>query len=153
MPGRDCQGRDPLDRPGLRRAVGRLRGVHGVTLLLDTHVLLWFLRDDALLSAAAKSAIEDPTNRKLVSVVSCWEIAIKAGIGKLKFGEPAATLLSRELTRNNFDLLPVTLAHATAVEALPHHHRDPFDRLLTVQAVLEQVTLVSEDKAFDPYGL
>ena len=67
-----------------------------MTLLFDTHVLLWFLRDDPQLSAAAKSAIEDPSNRKLVSVASCWELAIKAGLGKLKLGEPAAVLLGQD---------------------------------------------------------
>lgn len=81
-----------------------------MTLLLDTHALLWFLKNDPQLGAAAKAAIEDPANRKLVSIASCWEIAIKAGLGKLKLGEPAAALLSRELPANSFDLLPISLA-------------------------------------------
>ena len=68
-----------------------------MTILLDTHALLWFLQNDPQLSDAAKTAIEDPKNRKLASVVSCWEIAIKAGLGKLKLGEPAAALLGREI--------------------------------------------------------
>src|SRR5947209_7367026 len=134
MPGRQRQGQDPVDRAGLRRPAGGVQGVHGVTLLLDTHTLLWFLRDDPLLSAAAKAAIEDPANKKLVSVASCWEIAIKAGLGKLGLGEPAAVLLGREIPQNNFILLDIKLAHATAVETLPPHHKDPFDRLLIVQA-------------------
>ena len=124
-----------------------------MTLLLDTHTVLWFFWDDPLLSAAARAAIVEPLNRKLVSIASCWEIAIKAGIGKLYLGEPSATFLAREIARNNFDLLPISLQHATAVETLPLHHRDPFDRLLIVQAMHEQVSLVSSDAVFDRYGV
>jgi PIN domain nuclease of toxin-antitoxin system len=124
-----------------------------VTLLLDTHVLLWFLKGDPQLSPAARSAIEDASNRKLVSIASCWEIAIKAGLGKLKLGEPAGVLLARELLTNSFDLLPISLAHATAVEALAPHHKDPFDRLLIVQAIAESATLVSADGQLDAYGV
>jgi PIN domain nuclease of toxin-antitoxin system len=124
-----------------------------VTLLLDTHTLLWFLQADPALSATAKALIEDPANRKLVSIVSCWEIAIKAGLGKLKLVEPAGVLLTRELAANNFDLLPISLDHATAVETLPQHHKDPFDRLLIVQAQIEGIPLVSVDPIFDSYGV
>src|SRR3954465_11928081 len=122
-----------------------------MNLLLDSHTMLWFFWDDPQLSAAAKTLIEDPANRKLVSIVSCWEIAIKAGLGKLQLGEPAAGFLNREITRNNFEILPVGLNHATAVETLPMHHRDPFDRLLIVQSQIEQVPIVSADAVFDQY--
>jgi PIN domain nuclease of toxin-antitoxin system len=124
-----------------------------VTLLLDTHTLLWFLQADPALSTTAKALIEDPANRKLVSIASCWEIAIKAGLGKLKLVEPASVFLARELPANNFDLLPISLAHATAVETLPQHHKDPFDRLLVVQSQIEGIPLVSVDKSFDAYGV
>lgn len=124
-----------------------------MTLLLDTHAFLWFVWADPLLSAGAKAAIEDPANRKLVSVASCWEIAIKAGIGKLTLGAPAAVFIPRELARNSFDLLEIGAAHATAVETLPQHHKDPFDRLLVAQAQLEGVPLVSTDTVFDAYGI
>jgi PIN domain nuclease of toxin-antitoxin system len=124
-----------------------------VRLLLDTHTLLWFLRDDPALSPTAKSAIEDSENQKLVSVVSCWEIAIKAGLGKLVLRETAAVLLGRELPRNNMDLLPITLEHATAVETLPHHHKDPFDRLLIAQARIEGLPIVGADVMMDPCGI
>lgn len=124
-----------------------------MTLLLDTHVLLWFLKDDPQLSHVAKSAIEDATNRKLVSVVSCWEIAIKAGLGKLRLGEPAADLLGREISRNCFDQLNISLDHAAAVETLPPHHKDPFDRMLIVQALAEGASLVSADGQLDSYGI
>lgn len=124
-----------------------------MTLLLDTHAVLWFVWDDPQLSATAKAAIEDPANRKLLSVASCWEIAIKAGIGKLTLDAPAALFIPRELGRNGFDLLPISLPHATAVETLPQHHKDPFDRLLIAQAQIEAIPIVSVDAAFDPYGV
>lgn len=122
-------------------------------LLLDTHALLWFLNDDAQLSATAKSMIEDPLNHKFVSVASCWEIAIKVGNGKLDLGEPATTFLPRELAANHFDLLPIDIRHATSVEALPPHHRDPFDRLIFAQSILEGMEVVGVDSMFDAYGV
>lgn len=122
-------------------------------LLLDTHVVLWFLLNASQLSAKARALIVDPSNHKWVSMASCWEIAIKAGIGKLRLTEPAQTLLGRELPLNNFDILPITFSHAAAVETLPHHHRDPFDRLLAVQSRIEGMSLVSADAIFDHYGV
>jgi PIN domain nuclease of toxin-antitoxin system len=86
------------------------------SLLLDRQALLWFCWDDPHLSQEAKSLIEDPSNRKLISIASCWEIAIKAGLGKLDLGEPSRSFLDREITRNNFELLSISLEHATAVE-------------------------------------
>ncbi|MEX2187278.1 MAG: type II toxin-antitoxin system VapC family toxin [Pirellulales bacterium] len=122
-------------------------------LLLDSHALLWFLWDDPKLSIRAKNLIEDASNRKFVSVASCWEIAIKAGLGKLTLGEPARAFLSREIPANGFELLPITFEDATAVETLPRHHGDPFDRLLCVQALSLPATLVSNDAGFDPYSV
>jgi PIN domain nuclease of toxin-antitoxin system len=124
-----------------------------VNLLLDAHALLWFLDDDPLLSGTAKKLIEDPSNHKFVSVASCWEIAIKVGLKKLDLGEPATTFLPRELTANHFDLLKIELRHATFVEMLPPHHKDPFDRLLVAQAIIEAMPIVSVDVALDPYGV
>ncbi|MFO0812517.1 MAG: type II toxin-antitoxin system VapC family toxin [Gemmatales bacterium] len=122
-------------------------------LLLDTHTLLWFLNDDPQLSRAAKAWIEDPLNRKYVSMVVCWEIAIKAGLKKLDLSEQASTFLPKHLAINHFGLLGIELAHVTHVEQLPLHHRDPFDRLLAAQALLEGFALVSKDAIFDAYGL
>jgi PIN domain nuclease of toxin-antitoxin system len=122
-------------------------------LLLDTHTLLWFIWDDPLLSTAAKQLIVDPANQKFVSVASCWEIAIKVSIGKLRLGEPARTFLPREIAGNKFDLLPIALEHATLVETFPFHHRDPFDRLLIAQALVEHAAIVGADRDFDAYGV
>ena len=122
-------------------------------ILLDSHAFLWFVWDDPLLSPVAKQRIEDPANPKWVSVASCWEIAIKAGLGKLRLGEPATTFLPRELATNHFSLLRIELAHVTLVETLPPHHKDPFDRLLIAQAIIEKRPLVSADAVFDEYGV
>jgi PIN domain nuclease of toxin-antitoxin system len=115
--------------------------------------MLWFFWDDPLLSPMAKALIEDPNNRKLVSIASCWEIAIKCGLGKLALGEPSRAFLSREIARNNFELLSISLDHATMVESLPSHHKDPFDRLLIAQSSYEAIPIVSADAIFDQYGV
>ncbi len=122
-----------------------------MNLLLDAHALLWFLNNDPQLSATAKALIEDPGNHKLVSIATCWEIAIKVGLKKLDLGEPASTFLPKELAANHFDPLAIELHHATFVETLPQHHRDPFDRLLVAQAILEAMPIVSIDVLLDPY--
>jgi PIN domain nuclease of toxin-antitoxin system len=123
------------------------------SLLLDTHALLWFVWDDPRLSSLAKQLIEESDNRKLVSLASCWEIAIKAGLGKLQFDEPAGEFLAREIETNRFELLPISFDDVAAVEALPRHHGDPFDRLLVVQANSARCSLISNDATFDAYGV
>ncbi len=122
-------------------------------VLLDTHVLLWFLQASPSLSITAKNRIEDSANRKLVSIVSCWELAIKAGLKKLDLGESSQSFLARELPKNNFELLPISLEHASAVELLPAHHRDPFDRLLIAQAMIESIPIISNDAQLDSYSV
>ena len=100
-----------------------------MNLLLDTHAFLWFWWDDSQLSSAAKDIIVDPANRKLVSTASYWEVAIKVSLNKLDLGEPYSDFMHREITRNNFEILPITLDHAAVITTLPFHHRDPFDRM------------------------
>jgi PIN domain nuclease of toxin-antitoxin system len=124
-----------------------------VKLLLDSHAFLWFVGADSRLSATAGALIVDPANRKLISIATCWEIAIKVGLGRLKLGEPATTFLPRELAANHFDLLAIELRHATFVETLPLHHRDPFDRLLVAQSRIDSIPIVSIDAALDSYGV
>jgi PIN domain nuclease of toxin-antitoxin system len=124
-----------------------------VNLLLDSHTFLWFVWDDPQLSPTAKALIQDPANHKLVSVVSCWEIAIKVGLKRLDLGEPATTFLPRELATNGFDLLGIKLIHATSVESLPPHRKDPFDRLLVAQSLIESLPVVSVDTQLDAYGI
>lgn len=124
-----------------------------MTLLLDTHTFLWFCQGDPALSATAKALLEDPLNRKLVSVACCWEVSIKAGLGKLNLGEPCATYLPNALAASGFELFAISLDHVLAAGPLPLHHRDPFDRLIVAQALVEGIPVVGNDVAFDPYGI
>ncbi len=124
-----------------------------MNLLLDTHAFLWFVANDSRLSSGARTAIESPANQKWLSIASCWEVAIKSGLGKLTLSDPVETFLRREISTNHFSLLPIELAHVTFVAGLPNHHRDPFDRLLIAQVLVESYKLVGCDAAFDPYGI
>ena len=121
-------------------------------LLLDTHTLLWFIAGSPDLTASARTLIEDASNEKFVSIVSIWETAIKVSIGKMSLSAPFDNLFPHQLQINGFALLPVKIEHTSVVTTLPFHHRDPFDRLLTAQAMEESMTLVSVDKVFDDYG-
>ena len=105
-----------------------------MNLLLDTHAFLWFVGNDPRLSSDAKTAIESSANRKWVSVASCWEISIKAGLGKLQLADAVDVFLPREIAVNHFSLLPIELRHVSFVANMPNHHRDPFDRLLIAQS-------------------
>jgi PIN domain nuclease of toxin-antitoxin system len=122
-------------------------------LLLDTHTFLWFVWGSVHLSTAARAIIEDTANQVFVSVASIWEIAIKVGIGKLALAEPMDAFLVIGLDDTDVDLLPIERDHIIQVAALPLHHRDPFDRMLIAQAIVEQVPLVSADPAFDAYSI
>jgi PIN domain nuclease of toxin-antitoxin system len=99
-----------------------------VKLLLDTHVLLWFLGDNSRLSKSAKTAIEDPANPRLLSPISLQEIAIKVQLDKLRLDEPFAIVFPKQLTLNRIELLPIQVAHIEPLTTLPLHHKDPFDR-------------------------
>ena len=121
--------------------------------LLDTHAFLWAIAAPADLSATARQAIEDLSNELLVSTGSLWEIAIKHGIGKLQLAGPYATFIPHHLAVLNVNVLAATMAHYAAVAQLPHHHRDPFDRLIIAQAQVEQAPVISLDDKFDAYGI
>lgn len=118
-------------------------------LLIDTHALLWWLSADSALSATAAATIADPLNEPLVSTASLWEIAIKRSVGKLN----APDELPDTVTRGGFAWLPVEAEHAWAVRTLPRHHRDPFDRLLVAQSLVEGLPVVTADARFAPYGV
>lgn len=122
-------------------------------LLLDTHVFLWWLRDEPDLSGTARDAISDPANTCYLSLASCWELAIKSSVGKLKLKKPIERFVSEQMQQNGFLLLNIELRHVAKVEALPFHHRDPFDRLLIAQAKTERMTLVTADPALSAYGI
>ncbi len=118
-------------------------------LLLDTNALFWALIEPKRLSSEAASAIEDESNKVFVSVVSAWEIGVKRAKGKLEM--PMA--LGPMLAETRFEALSVTLDHALAVESLPHRHHDPFDRILVAQAQLENLVLVTSDRAMRRYPI
>jgi PIN domain nuclease of toxin-antitoxin system len=122
-------------------------------LLLDTHALLWWLADDPALSVGARAAIAEAGNPVFVSAASAWEIATKNRIGKL----PGAALFSDRLGEiialEGFLELPISIAHAEKAGSLPGAHRDPFDRMLIAQAVAGGLTLVSNERLFDAFGV
>jgi PIN domain nuclease of toxin-antitoxin system len=120
-------------------------------LLLDTHAFLWWVGDAPELKSTAKRAIADARNECYLSVASCWEMAIKISLGKLRLTKPIERFVTEQLTANGIILLSVDLRHAAKVEKLPFHHRDPFDRLLIAQAMMEKLVIVSADKAFAKY--
>lgn len=117
-------------------------------LLLDTHIVLWSLADDARLRPAVRAAMEE-AETLYVSAVSIWEIAVKRALGKLK----APDNLTEILLRIGMHPMSVGWTHAAAVSALPPHHSDPFDRLLIAQARVERLRLVTEDRAFGQYDV
>nr|VFJ89286.1 MAG: PIN domain nuclease, a component of toxin-antitoxin system (PIN domain) [Candidatus Kentron sp. H]VFJ91119.1 MAG: PIN domain nuclease, a component of toxin-antitoxin system (PIN domain) [Candidatus Kentron sp. H]VFJ97435.1 MAG: PIN domain nuclease, a component of toxin-antitoxin system (PIN domain) [Candidatus Kentron sp. H] len=121
-----------------------------MTLLLDTHALLWFLLDDPRLSPTARRMI---SNEVLASPASLWEIAIKISLGKYRLPEPFADFMKEQLGANQFDLLPMEISHVDRVITLPFHHRDPFDRLMIAQALVEGIPVVGVDAVFEQYGV
>ena len=122
-------------------------------LTLDTHTFLWYTEGDARLSAVARSYIEDPAREKLVSIASLWEIAIKVAIGKLTLSLPLPELFSVGIKGNGLRVLPIEQSHILRTTTLPFHHRDPFDRLIAAQCLVETMPLVSADIIFDAYGV
>jgi PIN domain nuclease of toxin-antitoxin system len=124
-----------------------------MTLLLDTHAFLWFVMGSANLSANARALIEDPTNETLMSIASLWEMAIKVSLGKLTLSAPFDQLIPEQLNLNGIGLLNIKVDHLSLLAKLPFDHRDPFDRLLIVQAITEKLPVVSIDAAFDAYGI
>lgn len=121
--------------------------------LLDTHAFLWFITGDARLSLAARRLMEDVRYDLLLSVASIWEIAIKAGTGRLPLPLPIRSFIPQQVAENEITVLPVAMEHALEAAYLPLHHRDPFDRMLVVQALAEQVPILSADPALDRYGV
>ena len=121
-----------------------------MNLLLDTHILLWYLEGHPNLPETQRLKIEDRRNQVAVSAVSLWEMTIKISIGKLELMDDLATIEST-LLRQGILILPIQTAHLQHLLGLPFHHRDPFDRLIIAQALAEKMTLVSDDAAFAMY--
>lgn len=118
-------------------------------LLLDTHILLWWLDDNPALSPRARDLIAEPANVVVVSAASVWEIRIKEGLGKLKLSPTFQQVLEQQ----PFERLAVTIEHAHRLRSLPPHHRDPFDRMLIAQAQYEALTLLTADDVVRRYDV
>jgi PIN domain nuclease of toxin-antitoxin system len=119
-------------------------------LLLDTHVLLWAAGQPERLPPAARTLLDDPRNEPMFSSASLWEIAIKSGLGRDDF-QVNARLLRRGLLDNGYGELPISSEHAVAIDGLPPIHRDPFDRLLVAQSMVEGITLLTSDPLVAQY--
>lgn len=119
--------------------------------MLDTHAFLWWITDDPRLSRRARAVMRSGRNRLLLSAASGWEIAIKAGLGRVRIPEPVADFLLDQMARNAIEPLPVSMRHALHVATLPPLHRDPFDRMLVAQAQLEELAILTADGAVRQY--
>jgi PIN domain nuclease of toxin-antitoxin system len=122
-------------------------------LLLDTHAFLWFVLDDAKLSLPARQAIESVDNEVVISPASYWEIAIKISLGKYRLSGSFERFWDTGMRRNDITALPIEIRHAERLAAMAFHHKDPFDRLVIAQALVEGLHLVSADGRFDAYGV
>ena len=121
-------------------------------LLLDTHSLIWFLNGDKKLSDKVKTFIEDPTNSKIVSIASIWEIAIKLSLDKFRFPKGFKHFLDM-VEDNGFEILPITFEHAIELSTLEFIHRDPFDRLLIAQCMADKLIIVTKDDNIKRYNV
>ncbi len=121
-------------------------------LLLDGHAFLWFVSGDRRLGDAARLAIESPEAEPHLSLATVWELAIKVSVGRLTMAAPFHAFMTEKLA-TNLRLLPIRLPHALAIHSLPFHHRDPFDRMVIAQALVDQMPVVTRDRVFSKYGV
>lgn len=122
-------------------------------LLLDTQIFIWWADHPEKLSHTALSALKDESNDLLLSVASIWEMQIKIQLGRLTLRLPLKELTRSQQEINGLTISPVALTHVLALDALPFHHKDPFDRLLIAQSIEEDLTLVSADSQFSAYAV
>jgi PIN domain nuclease of toxin-antitoxin system len=124
-----------------------------VKLLLDTHAFLWWVEGAPAIGRRARREVADPDNEVFFSMASCWELAIKLSLGKLRLAQSLERFIPEQLTRNGFVLLGVEFRHVARVADLPFHHRDPFDRVLVAQALMDELVIVSADRIFRKYAV
>ena len=118
---------------------------------LDTHSFIWFVTGNSQITSKVRSQIEN--NDNLLSIASVWEIAIKSSIGKLNLGISIERLVEEQIIANGIEILNITTNHLAVIANLPLYHRDPFDRLIIAQAMVERIPIVVADKAFDSYPI
>lgn len=121
-------------------------------LLIDTHVLIWFLEGNKSLSKPHRQIISDSQNDVLVSIASLWEIPVKISLGKLTLAKPLADVI-KQIAVENIEVLPILPKHTLQVSTLPFHHRDPFDRIIVAQSQIENLPIVTNDIEFSHYGI
>jgi PIN domain nuclease of toxin-antitoxin system len=121
--------------------------------LLDTHTLIWWLSQDSALPVSARRVIADMRNTLIVSAASAWEIAMKYNLGKLPGAGDLVSDFGAQMEREGFELLSISADHAIRAGLLPGPHRDPFDRMLIAQAQAENMPILSNERAFDAYGV
>ncbi len=127
-----------------------------MSLVLDTHTLLWLMEADPSLSATAAGLLADPSNRLFLSVASCWELGIKVGLRKLGLSVPLASFLATDVGGYGLTILPITIDDCVNYESLPFpdpQHRDSFDRMLIIQSRRNRLAVVGADTAFDAHGV
>ncbi|MDJ0659960.1 MAG: type II toxin-antitoxin system VapC family toxin [Crocosphaera sp.] len=122
-------------------------------LLLDTHAFLWWVADEPQLSQTAKNMISNSDNTVYFSVVSAWEIIIKVGTGKLSLPENPEIYIPSRLISNQFETLPVFMSHVLQINRLANFHKDPFDRLLIAQSLVEDIPIVTIDGLITQYAV
>jgi PIN domain nuclease of toxin-antitoxin system len=122
-------------------------------MLLDTHVFIWLDSAPEKLSSTALAVCQEQRNTLYLSMASIWEMQIKQQLGKLALKLPLQQLVEWQCLHNSLQILPITTGHIYALNDLPPHHKDPFDRLILVQAKLENLTLISADSIFNRYGM
>ncbi len=118
--------------------------------LIDTHIFIWFIQNSPNLTTSNRNIIEDADSEIIISIASLWEISIKNSMGKLQLTKGFSSM-TKYLNDNLIEILPITFAHTLENNRLPFHHRDPFDRIIAAQAIVENIDLISIDEAFDNY--
>jgi PIN domain nuclease of toxin-antitoxin system len=124
-----------------------------VRALLDTHAMYWYIEGDPQLSTTARTIIRDASNEVLISPASYWEIAIKVSLGKWQLNRPYEDFVDLAVNKYKFTVLPILATHDAHLIGMPFHHKDPFDRMLAAQSLVEQVPIVGNDAAFDAYSV
>ncbi|MBO9671830.1 MAG: type II toxin-antitoxin system VapC family toxin [Sphingobacteriaceae bacterium] len=123
-----------------------------MNLLLDTHIIIWFITNDDKLSKKTKNLIEDSKNKCFVSIATYWELSIKYALGRLNLNSTIEEIFSI-IEKSGFDILPITLNHIIQLSKLEHFHNDPFDRLMISQSIIEKLYMVSNDNYFPAYKI
>lgn len=121
--------------------------------LLDTHVFLWWVLDDERLTAFVRDFVANGKNELFLSSASCWEMMIKAKLGRLAFPEAPEKFIPDQMNQNKLTGLPIQIVHALHIYSLPEHHKDPFDRMLIAQAQVERMPIITNDSLLAAYDV